>query len=112
MQRESGWKSPLKTTDRPELNDPKIVPVDQLVLFTDANDWGGGVVIAPHTSNGAAKRNGSGFIYPSQGQTSKKMGAVGGNIELLDGSVSWKKIDVMKQTYWTAEDNWTLLGAG
>jgi prepilin-type N-terminal cleavage/methylation domain-containing protein len=112
MPPESGWKSPLKTTDLPELSNPKIVPVDQLVLFTDPNNWansGGGyppAVMAPHTKSGAAKRKGSAWIMPSEGQTSKKMGAVGGNLALLDGSVSWRKIDVMKEIYWT----WSVSG--
>ncbi|MCL5098551.1 MAG: type II secretion system GspH family protein [Candidatus Omnitrophica bacterium] len=105
MPPESGWKSPIKTTDLPERNDSRIVAVDQLVLFSDPNNWANygadRAVMAPHTRYGAAKRNGSAWIMPSEGQTSKKMGAEGGNVGLLDGSVSWKKIDSMKQIYWT-----------
>jgi len=107
MPADSGWKSPIKTTDLPERNDPRIVPVDQLVLFTDPNNWanmGGGyppAVMAPHMKNGPAKRKGIAWISPSEGQTSKQMGAVGGNVALLDGSVSWKKIGAMKEIYWT-----------
>ncbi|MCL5096653.1 MAG: type II secretion system GspH family protein [Candidatus Omnitrophica bacterium] len=109
MPPQSGWKAPLKTTDLPERNNPSIVPVDQLVLFSDATDWAidGSYrwVMAPHTKNGAAKRKGSALIMNSEGQTSKQMGAVGGNICLMDGSVSWKKIGDMKQTYWTFSGN-------
>jgi prepilin-type N-terminal cleavage/methylation domain-containing protein len=107
MPPESGWKSPVKTTDRPELRDPKIVPVDQLVLFSDANDWDTQyrTVIAPHTPRGPAMQNGSAFISPSGGQTSKAMGAAGGNVGLIDGSVSWKKMSQMKQIYWTAAES-------
>jgi len=113
MPPESGWKSPLKTTDLPERNDARIVPVDQLVLFNDPNNWGnmqgGGYpphVLAPHTKNGAAKRKGIAWIMPSEGQTAKTMGAVGGNVALLDGSASWKKIGAMKEIYWT----WSVSG--
>ena len=101
---DAGWKSPLKSTDRPS-NDPKIIFTTQLVLFSDANDWAisGGYrwVMAPHAKNGPVKRNGSAFIYPSEGQTSKKLGALGGNVCLIDGSVGWKKMDQMRQTFWT-----------
>lgn len=102
----SGWKSPVRTTDLPELGDPRIVPVDQLVLFTDPNNWGnmgGGYppnVMAPHTKTGAVKRKGIAWIMPSEKQTSKQMGAAGGNVALLDGSVSWKRIGAMKEVYW------------
>jgi len=41
--------------------------------------------MAPHTKGGAVKRNGSAFIYPSEGQTAKQMGATGGNRCYLDG---------------------------
>jgi type II secretory pathway pseudopilin PulG len=104
MPLEAGWKSPTKTADLPS-SDPKIVPVDQLVLFSDANSWAinGGYrwVMAPHAKGGAIKRNGSAFIYPSEGQTAKRMGATGGNVGLLDGSVSWRPMSMMKQIYWT-----------
>jgi prepilin-type N-terminal cleavage/methylation domain-containing protein len=106
MPPESGWKSPIKTTDLPELGDSRIVPVDQLVLFSDPNNWGntgGGYppnVMAPHTKTGAAKRKGIAWIMPSEKQTSKQMGAAGGNVALIDGSVSWKRISAMKEVYW------------
>jgi hypothetical protein len=29
------------------------------------------------------------------------MGATGGNVGLLDGSVSWRPMSMMKQIYWT-----------
>ena len=96
----AGWTSPKKLTDRPKL----VTDGPQLLLFSDANDWatasGLTWVIAPHTKGGAAQRNGAGFIYPSSGQTSAQMGATGGNICYIDGSVSWKRMADM-QTYWT-----------
>src|SRR5687767_4113479 len=90
----AAWKSPMKTTDVPS-SDPNMEPVAQLVLFSDANSWAisGGYrwVMCPHAKSGPVKRKGSAFIYPSEGQTAKRMGATGGNVALLDGSVSWKR---------------------
>ena len=117
MPPESGWKSPIKTTDLPERNNPKIVPVDQLALFADANLWGnmgGGYppnVMAPHTKSGAVKRKGSAWIMPSEGQTSKGIGATGGNVALIDGSVAWKRIELMSQTYWIYSQSGIYRGA-
>ncbi len=106
------WTSALKLTDRPKL------PTDdtQLILFSDANSWEGGTawVIAPHTKSGAAKRKGSAFIwitYPYKAQTSKQMGAVGGNICYLDGSVSWKRMAQMREIYWTYNEDFGHRGA-
>ncbi len=97
----ANWTSALKLTDLPKL----ATDDTQLILFSDANSWAimGSYrwVMAPHTKSGAIKRNGSAFIYPSEGQTSKKMGAIGGNIGYLDGSVSWKRMDSMRQIFWT-----------
>jgi prepilin-type N-terminal cleavage/methylation domain-containing protein/prepilin-type processing-associated H-X9-DG protein len=97
----AGWTSAIKLTDMPKL----FTDEPQLILFTDANSWAieGGYrwVMAPHTRSGPVKRNGSAFIYPSEGQTSKKMGASGGNIGYLDGSVSWKQMAKMRQIFWT-----------
>ena len=100
------WYSPLKLTDLPS-TDPLMEPVSQLILFTDANSWAiaGDYrwVMAPHTKTGPVKRNGSAFIYPSppQGLTSKTLGAAGGNVGSIDGSVVWKPIIQMKQFFWT-----------
>ena len=117
MPPESGWKSPIKTTDLPVQDDPKIVPVDQLVLFTDPNNWGnmgGGYppnVMAPHTRGGAAKRKGVAWIMPSEKQTSKQMGAAGGNVASVDGSVSWKGIRSMKEVFWIYSESGIYRGA-
>lgn len=68
-----------------------------LPLVTDLNDWspGFGKTFAPHGANGPALRDND-FSNPSAaGATSKAIGAVGGNVALLDGSVHWKNIDQM-----------------
>jgi prepilin-type N-terminal cleavage/methylation domain-containing protein len=97
----ANWTSPRKTTDLPKL------PTDdtQLLLFSDPNSWAiNGAfrwVIAPHARSGAVKRKGAAFIFPSEGQTSKQLGAAGGNIAAIDGSVSWKPMAKMLQIFWT-----------
>ncbi|MCX8107238.1 MAG: type II secretion system GspH family protein [Verrucomicrobiae bacterium] len=80
------WISPQKLTDEPSL-----------VLVTDANDWspGYGKTLAPHGANGPILR-GRDFTNPSAaGASSAAIGAVGGNVGLVDGSVRWKPISKM-----------------
>jgi prepilin-type N-terminal cleavage/methylation domain-containing protein/prepilin-type processing-associated H-X9-DG protein len=97
----ANWTSPKKSSDLPKL----VTDDSMLILLSDANSWAinGGYrwVMAPHARGGAIMRNGSAFIFPSEGQTAKKMGATGGNIAYVDGSVIWKPIAQMKQIYWT-----------
>lgn len=84
----SGFISPQTTGDDPSL-----------ALVTDINDWspGFGKSFAPHGANGPALRDGD-FSNPSAtGVSSKEIGAIGGNVGLLDGSVHWKGIDQMKR---------------
>jgi prepilin-type N-terminal cleavage/methylation domain-containing protein len=83
----TGFISPQTTSDDPSL-----------ALVTDINDWspGFGKTFAPHGANGPALRDND-FSNPSAiGASSKAIGAVGGNVGLLDGSVHWKNIDQMK----------------
>jgi prepilin-type N-terminal cleavage/methylation domain-containing protein len=80
------WTSPQKLTDSP-----------LLVLACDLNQWaepngGSGWVIAPHCSAGAAQQSGYPFIDVKTPTTSRQVGAKGGNILVLDGSVVWKNI--------------------
>ena len=105
----AGWKSPIKLTDTP-VNSPTNAPTQNgpLVLFSDMNSWAangvGGYnwVTAPHGKSGPIRRDGQVFIYPIRDpMTAKQVGAVGGNVGLLDGSVTWKKIQQMYQNYWT-----------
>ncbi len=97
----ANWTSPKKTTDAPKL----ATEDDRLVLFSDANSWAinGGYrwVMVPHAKAGPVKRNQSAFVYPSEGQTAKRMGATGGNVGYVDGSVIWKPMAKMRQYYWT-----------
>jgi len=80
------WTSPEATTDDPTLP-----------LVTDENDWSPefGRTFAPHAKTGPISTddysNGA-----ANGAPPEKIGAVGGNVGLLDGSVHWKNIGNMK----------------
>jgi len=87
--------SPAKWTSPQRLTDPS-----GLVLLSDMNDWSRADrrTFAPHGKNGpvlsgadASNQSSSGL-----GRSPADLGAVGGNVGLLDGSVSWKKIDRMQ----------------
>jgi hypothetical protein len=67
------------------------------VLVSDMNDWspGYGQTFAPHGKTGPILSAGD-FSNPgAAGATSADVGAAGGNLGLLDGSVSWKPINQM-----------------
>jgi prepilin-type N-terminal cleavage/methylation domain-containing protein len=74
------WVSPQKLTDG-----------SSLVLLSDMNDWspGYGQSFAPHGKNGPT-------LKETGGASSAEIGAAGGNVGLVDGSVSWRKINQMK----------------
>jgi hypothetical protein len=69
-----------------------------LVLVSDMNDWspGYGQTFAPHAKNGPILIAGDASNPGAAGATSADIGAVGGNIGLLDGSVSWKNSRLMQ----------------
>jgi prepilin-type N-terminal cleavage/methylation domain-containing protein/prepilin-type processing-associated H-X9-DG protein len=84
------WISPQKLTD-----DPK------LVLAADLNAWDqepSGWTLAPHGRGGPIKQQGNVFMFVG-GKTSRQVGAAGGNVGYLDGSVAWKPIAKMTN-YW------------
>jgi type II secretory pathway pseudopilin PulG len=84
------WISPQKLTDTPTL-----------VLVSEMNDWSrsDGRAFAPHGRTGPILK---GLDASNQGRldspvrSSADIGAAGGNVGLLDGSVSWKKIEEMQ----------------
>ncbi len=82
------WVSPQKLTDS-----------SSLVLISDMNDWSSadGRSFAPHGKNGPIM---SGTDASNQNakttRSSSEIGAAGGNVGLLDGSVSWRKIQAMQ----------------
>lgn len=81
------WGSPRKFTDSP-----------LLTLMADANHYSltDGFQIVPHRANGPLEINGDTVNYGTPGKTAAQLGAVGGNVCLLDGSVVWKNIRDMK----------------
>ena len=83
------WISPQKLTDGPSL-----------VLLSDMNDWSplydGGRSFAPHGKNGPVVKSVDPGNRDAGGASSLAIGAAGGNVGLLDGSVSWKKIGQMQ----------------
>ena len=84
------WISPQRLTD----------PVT-LVLLSDMNDWSpsDGRTWAPHGKNGPVLTSGDasnrGAARLLNTQSSALIGAAGGNVALLDGSVAWRKIGQM-----------------
>ena len=83
------WVSPQRLTDDPSL-----------VLACDLNAWaepatGGGWVIAPHGYGGSVKRSRNVFMFITKKTTSRDVGAAGGNVLLVDGSVHWRNINRM-----------------
>jgi prepilin-type N-terminal cleavage/methylation domain-containing protein len=81
------WVSPQNLTDNPDL-----------VLISEMNDWspGYGQTFAPHSSGGAVKTGADYGNASAQGASPADVGATGGNIGLLDGSISWKPIGQMQ----------------
>jgi prepilin-type N-terminal cleavage/methylation domain-containing protein len=83
------WISPQRLTDS-----------SALVLISDMNDWSHSTLQtwAPHGKNGpilnGADESNMG-VLPSAKQSSAAIGAMGGNVGLLDGSISWRKISQM-----------------
>lgn len=80
------WVSPQKLTANPSL-----------VLLSDMNDWspGYGQTFAPHGKSGPVLRDGDFSNVAAEGASSAEVGASGGNVGLMDGSVSWKPIKQM-----------------
>jgi prepilin-type N-terminal cleavage/methylation domain-containing protein len=81
------WISPQKTTD-----------LNVSVLVTDLNDWSPGYqkTFAPHGHTGPILKNRDPSNTASEGATSRTIGAAGGNVGLIDGSVQWREIGQMK----------------
>ena len=81
------WVSPQNLTES-----------GSLVLLTDANDWSPayGKTLAPHGSAGPILRGRDFTNNSANGANSESIGAKGGNVGLLDGSVAWKPITHMQ----------------
>lgn len=96
-----GLSSNMKWTS-PE----KISESGLLVLFSDLNVWSPGQnTVAPHGKNGPIYKEGDASNPGSGGIASQLIGAVGGNVGALDGSVVWKRIDKMHEYQLSRNDN-------
>ena len=86
------WYSPQKTTDI----STNLGPTSP--LLTDMNDWspGYGGSVVPHGKSGALQAAGDFSNASASGAASTDLGATGGNVGNLDGSVSWVQIKKMK----------------
>jgi hypothetical protein len=85
------WVSPQKLGEL--VSGCQIAP-----LLTELNDWspGYGSAVAPH-AHGAPVMLGNDFgTGDPEGKTSADIGADGGNVGLVDGSVSWRRISQMQ----------------
>jgi prepilin-type N-terminal cleavage/methylation domain-containing protein len=87
------WHSPVKTTEN-----------GTNVIIADANmSCLGQLVIVPHTKAGSLIDSSDGSSidegYPTRQYIPSKLGAEGGNVGYLDGSVLWKNIKLMRTNY-------------
>jgi type II secretory pathway pseudopilin PulG len=83
------WTSPQKTAD-----DPALVLVADLNVYAYSFQR----ILTPHTARGPVIRDEPYFeAHPeAYQQTPASIGAKGGNVGLLDGSVAWKDISRMR----------------
>jgi prepilin-type N-terminal cleavage/methylation domain-containing protein len=86
------WFSPQKLTE----TTTNVGPTSP--LLTDMNDWspGYGGSIVPHGRKGALQSAGDFKNADANGASSVVLGATGGNIGNLDGSVNWRAMKTMK----------------
>ena len=82
------WMSPQTTLDKGSME-----------LVVELNAWtpGDSMTFAPHGKRGPILKGGSDSANKGICVPPEKIGAVGGNIGLMDGSVRWKKITEMKK---------------
>ncbi len=99
----STWISPQRLTDN-----------SALVLVTDMNDWSPlyGKSFAAHAKGGPVLREVDATNPSGPAPSAAAIGATGGNVGLLDGSVSWKNIGKM-ETYrgsqqWDNDGCWAM----
>ncbi len=86
MLTQRGWLSPLRSDE-----DANVAIIAELNVWTPTGDQ----TVAPHGPNGVIFRGNDASNTGSGGVNSAALGAVGGNVALLDGSASWKPIQKM-----------------
>ena len=78
-------------------------------ILADANHWtpvSDRLKIVPHAKNGPVLVNNSSFIRTATPVTPKDLGAAGGNVGFLDGSVAWRTMKQMKTNYASSYDTY------
>lgn len=80
------WYSPRRTTES-----------GTNLLLADANHWGGGLTLAPHCKSGPFQI--AGATFTRVGLPPIRVGAAGGNVGFLDGSVQWRRVTQMKTNF-------------
>jgi len=97
------WVSPQKLTENPTL-----------LVLSDMNDWSPlyGQTYVPHGKNGMVRQGIDLANRDATGASSAAMGASGGNVGLLDGSVHWRKIQQMQiyrgSQLWDEDGCWAM----
>lgn len=80
------WHSPAKTSE-----------AGTNYILADANHWGDVLTMAPHCKSGPFQINGATFTRAASAPI--LVGAVGGNVGFLDGSIQWRNVRQMKTNY-------------
>lgn len=81
----------------PWISPTKVSQTGTNTILADANHWGAdGLKAAPHTKSGSIKQNGSSYTKTLPGYSAVDVGAQGGNVGSLDGSVVWKSMKQMR----------------
>ena len=81
----------------PWISPTRVSQAGTNVILADANHWGNdGFKAAPHTRHGSILEDGSSFTFDLPGRTPADLGAQGGNVGGLDGSVVWKTMKQMR----------------
>ena len=96
---DEGWTGPLKADET-----GKVIAdanywstISSLPMTVAPHTAGGSIVATPLVSGAAISSLQPASVSPAPGATSTAMGAAGGNIGSLDGSVIWQPIRLLKQ---------------
>lgn len=88
----------VAAADSEWISPQKISHPTNTVLLADLNAWSFIMdeTVVPHASRGGLLKKGFSTLWGSDGASSKEMGAQGGNVASLDGSVIWKPMKAMR----------------
>ena len=87
---------PLGAPQYPWISPTRTSQTGTNTILADSNHWGNdGFKAAPHTRGGSIKESSSSYTRNLPGRTAADVGAEGGNVGYLDGSVTWKSMKQM-----------------